>query len=376
MDPKDTNVVGTQFGDILKFTVTADIPAYTADRKEIQYSIKDTLTGLDFVLDDQHPVVVKVGADAETAAENEYVQGIAQKAIQDAIDAKEKSFTVTDLGDEFLIANSNNKIIIEYFAKVTSTTLVNVDRMNNKAELDYSNNTDTENKSNHKETETKHYTFGIDTTVSGWKGSESSHPTGEFVKIDDKGNIQYTETPGEVVKKDGEPQFLAGAEFQLHIGSADGAVFADKTGKNTFVTDENGRLEIVGLDDGVDYYLVETKAPAGYSLNTTPVKVRINATYALDPETNLEDVLTGYEVVMGEGESQTITHYGYDIETGETEFINTADTPSNPFGFKNTKLTNLPSTGGIGTTIFTIGGCLIMVIAAGLFFASRRKSVK
>lgn len=376
MDPKDTNVVGTQFGDILKFTVTADIPAYTADRKEIQYSIKDTLTGLDFVLDDQHPVVVKVGADAETAAENEYVQGIAQKAIQDAIDAKEKSFTVTGLGDEFLIANSNNKIIIEYFAKVTSTTLVNVDRLNNKAELDYSNNTDTENKSNHKETETKHYTFGIDTTVSGWKGSESSHPTGEFVKIDDKGNIQYTETPGEVVKKDGEPQFLAGAEFQLHIGSADGAVFADKTGKNTFVTDENGRLEIVGLDDGVDYYLVETKAPAGYSLNTTPVKVRINATYALDPETNLEDVLTGYEVVMGEGESQTITHYGYDIETGETEFINTADTPSNPFGFKNTKLTNLPSTGGIGTTIFTIGGCLIMVIAAGLFFASRRKSVK
>ena len=33
----------------------------------------------------------------------------------------------------------------------------------------------------------------------------------------------------------------------------------------------------------------------------------------------------------------------------------------------------LPSTGGIGTTIFTIGGCAIMIIAAGLYFASRRK---
>ncbi len=42
----------------------------------------------------------------------------------------------------------------------------------------------------------------------------------------------------------------------------------------------------------------------------------------------------------------------------------------------NTKLTSLPSTGGIGTTIFTIGGCLIMIAAAGLFFASRRKSAK
>lgn len=39
----------------------------------------------------------------------------------------------------------------------------------------------------------------------------------------------------------------------------------------------------------------------------------------------------------------------------------------------NTKLTSLPSTGGIGTTIFTIGGCAIMIIAAGLYFASRRK---
>ena len=42
----------------------------------------------------------------------------------------------------------------------------------------------------------------------------------------------------------------------------------------------------------------------------------------------------------------------------------------------NTALQALPSTGGIGTTIFTIGGCAIMIIAAGLFFASRRKSAK
>ena len=43
---------------------------------------------------------------------------------------------------------------------------------------------------------------------------------------------------------------------------------------------------------------------------------------------------------------------------------------------KNTKLASLPSTGGIGTTIFTVGGCAIMIIAAGLYFATRRKSAK
>jgi LPXTG-motif cell wall-anchored protein len=42
----------------------------------------------------------------------------------------------------------------------------------------------------------------------------------------------------------------------------------------------------------------------------------------------------------------------------------------------DTQLSALPSTGGIGTTIFTIAGCLIMVAAAGLFFVSRRKSAK
>ena len=41
---------------------------------------------------------------------------------------------------------------------------------------------------------------------------------------------------------------------------------------------------------------------------------------------------------------------------------------------KDSKLSALPSTGGIGTTIFTIGGCAIMIVAAGLFFASRKKS--
>ena len=39
----------------------------------------------------------------------------------------------------------------------------------------------------------------------------------------------------------------------------------------------------------------------------------------------------------------------------------------------NTKLSTLPGTGGIGTTIFTIGGCAIMIAAAALFFAGRRR---
>ena len=41
---------------------------------------------------------------------------------------------------------------------------------------------------------------------------------------------------------------------------------------------------------------------------------------------------------------------------------------------KDTKLSALPSTGGMGTTLFTIAGCVIMISAAGLFFATRKKA--
>ena len=47
---------------------------------------------------------------------------------------------------------------------------------------------------------------------------------------------------------------------------------------------------------------------------------------------------------------------------------------NNKFEYEDTKLSSLPSTGGIGTTIFTIAGCVIMIAAAGLFFANRKKS--
>ena len=92
----------------------------------------------------------------------------------------------------------------------------------------------------------------------------------------------------------------------------------------------NGTLEVKGLDEGT-YWFKETKAPEGYSINADGT------------------------------ENEKITEN------------NTAHVPMRT-SLKDTKLSSLPSTGGIGTTIFTIAGCVIMIAAAGLFFASRKKS--
>ena len=97
-----------------------------------------------------------------------------------------------------------------------------------------------------------------------------------------------------------------------------------------------GKLTLKGLDES-KYLLTEIQAPNGYSGGVTKE-------VTIDVNENGNDSVVTY----GEG-SQNIV---------------------------NTKLSALPSTGGIGTTIFTIGGCVIMIAAAGLFFATRKKAEK
>lgn len=104
------------------------------------------------------------------------------------------------------------------------------------------------------------------------------------------------------------------------------------------MTDSEGKVVVRGLDDSYTYKFKEVKAPEGYSVNTNDSTATWDASTDEKPQT--PDKCTG---------TASMT---------------------------DTKLSALPSTGGIGTTIFTIGGCAIMIVAAGLFFATRRKTQK
>ena len=124
-------------------------------------------------------------------------------------------------------------------------------------------------------------------------------------------------------------------------------------------------MNIKGLDGNVTYYLKETKAPTGFQLNDVPVPVLVTPSYEDD------GTLKSFTVKIGDTVTST-----YTAEYTAEGTVTKVDHSGEGYQFKNTKLSKLPSTGGIGTTIFTIGGCLIMIAAAGLFFASRRKSAK
>ena len=150
---------------------------------------------------------------------------------------------------------------------------------------------------------------------------------------------------------------LAGAKFNLYKGLV--SEYQEGTTvpvQENIVVGENGEVTIYGLDAQENYYLVETEAPAGYSVDKTPIQLSRPSNWENPtPSTVTETDEDGVEV--------TTTTYSFN------DFGNNGITQ-----VTNTTLSSLPETGGMGTTLFTIAGCVIMISAAGLFFATRKKA--
>ena len=126
-----------------------------------------------------------------------------------------------------------------------------------------------------------------------------------------------------------------------------------------FKTDDNGVLVIKGVAAG-KYSVTEMVAPAGY---------------------NLLPGATEVEAKMAEKYSTKVTTY-FDEDGNVTNTVteNTKETETNVnvtgLVVVNQSGTELPSTGGIGTTIFYVLGGLLMAGAAVLLITKKRMSAK
>lgn len=67
---------------------------------------------------------------------------------------------------------------------------------------------------------------------------------------------------------------------------------------------------------------------------------------------------------------------GYTVADDDENMVQWTTEEKGEVSFTDTKVGSLPETGGIGTTIFTVGGCAIMVVAAALFFMNKKKHEK
>lgn len=151
--------------------------------------------------------------------------------------------------------------------------------------------------------------------------------------------VEYTTYYTGIEKIDGsDDKPLKDVEFKLTIGEEevkvklgdDGVYVPDASGSSTVVTDEDGLIVIRGLDNDKTYTLTETKALDGYNLLDAPKDLTL-----------IED-------------------------KAETAATDSFDQVENNMG------TVLPSTGGIGTTIFYVIGGLMAAGAAVLLITKKR----
>ena len=312
----DTDDDTAEVGDTKTYTIKGEIPSYSEDSTAL-YKITDTITnGLEYVLPEGKEIIAPtVTIGGSNVPEDKYTVTM----------NGDKSFTVAfdaTYIKGLAAVGTNRSLVITYQAKVTDAAIIQV--AENKATVDY---------------------------------DQGSYDSTEYV---------YTVNFKSAAKKVGvgeDENGLAGATFTLYDTWTDTNGDEEKTAdelsnvvNTSTTTDENYYVDFKGLDASETYYLTETAAPEGYTINSTVYTITFD---------NVEK------------NNGTISYDVY-VDGKKVGSVNGYNTPVNgsEFEIQNTKISSLPSTGGIGTTIFTIGGCAIMVTAAGLYFATRKKTEK
>ena len=212
----------------------------------------------------------------------------------------------------------------------------------NEAHLVYSNNPNDSGTGRTPDRTVYDWTFKVDVTKVD--GNNKTQTLEGAVFVLSKENSLDLE-PG----KDGIPTKNLDKLIKL-VDNHDGTyTVADTTTATTYTmtTPAGGQISIKGLDDKIEYYLYETKAPGGYNALTAPVKIKItDNTY----DTAGNHIATQPNVEVNG--SNAYSGVGFDVE--------------------NNVGTTLPGTGGIGTTIFYVIGGGLMAAAAILLITKKR----
>ena len=299
-----------EIGTYVKFTIQITVK----DKAPVNYKLVDEMTdGLTFVKNETYPLTVTVNENTLDAANYKVTET-----------TEPRGFTLTfnnNAEGNASILKTGDVVTVTYYAQINENAKIADEANVNKAKVEYGTNSHTE----------------YDTTETYvWK-----------MNI-----VKYT-MEQETEKK------LAGATFQLSRDAAGAQVIKlvkvnDTTYRlalstetegvvDTITTGETGELVINGLADGI-YYLTETKAPRGYNLLREPVKVTIGH------NKNANGKLTETSFVANQTETDT---------SGVVKVENNAGA-------------ELPSTGGIGTTVFYVLGSAMALGAVILLVTKKR----
>jgi LPXTG-motif cell wall-anchored protein len=277
-------------------------------------------------------------------------------------------FTVDFTSADIAALTEPQEVEITYKAILTEEAFTSVNEEENEVTVKFSNDPTDKTKKNIVKDETREYTFSIDGSLFG----DSSYKTGELVKVglDAEGNPveSYQE-----LDNGSEHAALSGAVFGLYTDEGCTKLYKNDKFTGEVTTAPDGTMEINGLKAGT-YYLKEISAPTGYIKDSKVHTIVIDAKIEnVDVTETVEGIEVTYSV-------PTLKSYTITIDGNESSYEMTLDGPNlssvtpaeSTSEIVNTKGFALPSTGGIGTTIFYVVGGLLVAMAAVLLVTKRR----
>lgn len=328
-------VVGdNQIGDTVEFRTITKVPN-TSGYTKYDYIIHDTMSaGLTSNVKTSADITIKVNDATVLPAEyytvtangNSFsVQVDILKAIQDGKLAHDNELYTYYTG----VLNADAKVYDE-------------GKQDNVAYLEYSNNPNVDtDKGKTPEKKVYDWTFKMGINKVNENGGQL---TGAKFALSKNGTLKVADMN---CNDEGIPAVTTGLIGMVKISDGEYRVAVDGDTNVVYVVDA-GNPVIKGLDDAIDYYLYETKAPAGYNLMTEPVHFVISASYAADGSN-----YTSVTVTVGAAAASDTLSANVVNKSGST----------------------LPETGGIGTTIFYVLGSLL-VVGAGVVLITRKRMSK
>lgn len=374
-------------GDTVTYTLVADVPQFPADAINKGYVISDDLPD-GMTLGDVTVYGVKPGSGGTTEAEVELhpkqdgtntdpdltytlttptAGGTVSRP--EGVDGPQAVNFKVEFSDIVAIYEEGyTKVKVTYTATANEKILVvsnngNTHVNQNTAYLDYNNNPYEKKADGSRTWKTASdtadvYTYGIKVTKTDDNEEDPTPLAGaEFQVYKDE------DKDGEIDDGERMLNFVADANIDgvYRVAANNEANSLDKvtTIGGTSTTDPN--LTLSGLDVGT-YILKETKAPAGYNLPSHTFSVTITDDQTISVEnggTTTTDTPNGKPEYTPNGAPETDRADGYERTT-----------------ITNTKGFTLPTTGGMGTVLFTAGGVVLM--GAGLVllvvFLRRRRA--
>lgn len=331
-------VVGdNQIGDTVEFRTLTTVPIVSG-YTEYTYVIYDEMSaGLTSNVRSNNDVTIKV--NDETVLDKNYYT-----VTVDEVNTNK--FTVTV---DVLNAIKDGKMVegntlYTYYTGILNekAKVYNDGKQDNKAYLEYSNNPHDHATTNSTPVKVV-YDWTFKMGVKKVDGADGTPLTDAKFVLSKEKNCDLG-----AIGDDGQPHNTE--NLISLIKNSDGSYTVAPAGYNGSVVNvmTAGDITINGLDDATVYYLYETKAPAGYNRLTAAVRFEITATYS-DAGDNCTSV---------------------------TATVNNDVQSSVSVNVRNNKGSTLPSTGGIGTTLFYVIGGGLMAVAAVLLVTKKRMNSK